>query len=194
LPLLVIAGCGGNPYEAVVEGVTLAAADGVVNPDPGPNVKLTMDNLTPDIPDVPVARLVIPNEVPWHAVQAELAAFAAKNVRPVLLVGVDSDVRAIVLSDELQTDQSIHLTDTMDGKFCVGPPTSTEAKCVQSSDRKHIARAFVRETVRDAVTSYGINDVDAVIPPDLEWGDVVRTIDGVRTCCGDTKVRVKIVE
>lgn len=188
-----LAACGGNPYEAVVDGVTLAAADGVVMPDPGPDVVLTSDNLEPAIPDVPVARLVIGYDVPWASVQATLAGFEAKHVRPVILVGVDHDVRAIVLSEELQGD-SIHLTATTEGKFCVGPPFTDEAKCITAVDHKHIQRAYVRETIRDAVTAYQLADVDVVVPPDLQWGDVVRTVDGARTCCGDTKVRVKLVE
>lgn len=191
---LLLAACGKNPYEAVVDGVVLASADKVVMPAPGPNVKLTLDHLEPQIPDVPVARLVIATDVSWGRVKTTLAAMQAKGVEPVILVGVDSDVRAFVLSDDFD-GPSIHLTSTPDGKFCVGPPTTNEAKCVTSSDQKHINRAFVRETIRDAVKAYApLRNVDAMVTDDLEWGDVVRTVDGARTCCGDTEVRVKLLE
>jgi hypothetical protein len=190
--LLLLAACGKNPYEAEVEGVVLADADGVVMPDEGPVVKLTLAELEPEVPDVEVARLVIARDVTWARVVTTIEAFEAKGVRPVLLVGIRNSVRAIVLSEELE-GPSIHLTATPDGKFCVGPPTSVEAKCVQSADRKHIGRAFVRETIRDAVKAYDLHDVDVMVTDDLEWADVVRTVDGARTCCGQTEVRVKLL-
>ena len=64
---------------------------------------------------------------------------------------------------------------------------------MQGADKKHVQRAFVRETIRDAVKAYGITDVDVMVTPDLQWADVVKTIDGARTCCGDTDVRVKLL-
>jgi hypothetical protein len=193
LVVAMIAGCGQNPYEAKVDGVVLADADAVVMPDEGPVVKLTLDNLEPEIPPVAVARLAIGLDVSWERVQTTIKAMRDAGVRPVLLVGVRQVVRAIVLSDEL-TGPSIHLTSTPDGKFCVGPPTSNEAKCVQSADAKHISRAFLRELIRDAVKAYDLHDVDALVTPDLKWADVVRTVDGARTCCGTTKVRVKLTD
>ena len=191
--LVLVAACGKNPYEARVDGVVLADADGVVMPEEAPLVKLTLAELEPEIPAVPVVRLAIGLDVSWERVQKTIIGMKEKGVRPVLLVGQRSDIRAIVLSDEL-TGPSIHLTSTNDGKFCVGPPTTNEAKCVQSSDRKHISRAFVRELIRDAVQAYDLHDVDVMAAPDLEWADVVRTVDGARTCCGKTEVHVQLAD
>jgi hypothetical protein len=187
------AACGQNPYQATVDGVLLADADAVVPVEDGPLVKLTLADLEPAIPDAPVIRLAIARDVSWERVQKMLAAVKEKGVRPVLLVGRRSEIHAFVLSEEVSID-SIHLTSTPDGKFCVGPPGVNEAKCVQGADRKHVQRAFVRETVRDAVKAYGIDEVDVVVTPDLEWADVVRTIDGARTCCKDTPVKVKLID
>jgi hypothetical protein len=192
--VLVLAACGPNPYQAKVEDILLADADEVlaVPKDSGPLVKLSLEYLDPEIPDVPVFRLAIARDVSWERVQKTLEAAKAKGAKPIILVGRRSDVRALVLTDEIG-EHSIHLTSTPDGKFCVGPPTTFEAKCVQGADKKHVQRAFVRETIRDAVKAYGITEVDVMVTPDLEWADVVKTIDGARTCCGDTDVRVKLL-
>lgn len=194
LAVLVVAACGPNPYQAKVEDILLADADDViaVPKDSGPLVKLSLEHLEPEIPDVPVFRLAIARDVGWERVQKTLEAAKAKGARPVILVGRRSDVRALVLTDEIG-EHSIHLTSTPDGKFCVGPPTTFEAKCVQGADKKHVQRAFVRETIREAVKAYGITDVDVMVTADLEWADVVKTIDGARTCCGDTEIRVKLL-
>lgn len=188
------AACGPNPYEARVNGVLLADADGVAalgDAAKAPLVTLTLDQLEPEIPAGPVARLAVARDVSWDRVQKTLIRFDAAGVTPVLLVGQRRDVRAFTLADAID-GPSIQLTSTADGKFCVGPPDVNEAKCVQSSDRKHINRAFVRETIREAVKAYDLTEVDVIAAPDVEWADVVRTIDGARTCCGDTTVKVTI--
>jgi hypothetical protein len=196
LAALALAACGPNPYQAKVEDILLADADEVHAVPPadeaGPLVKLSREHLDPEIPDVPQFRLAIARDVAWEKVQKTLEAAKAKGAKPIILVGRRSDVRALVLTEEIG-EHSIHLTSTPDGKFCVGPPTTFEAKCVQGADKKHVQRAFVRETIRDAVKAYGITEVDVMVTPDLEWADVVKTIDGARTCCGDTDVRVKLL-
>lgn len=191
--VLAAAACGQNPYEATVEGVLLADATGVVPAEDGPLVKLTLDDLEPTFPDAPVVRLAIARDVSWGRVQTTLAALRDKGIRPVLLVGKRDAVHGFVLSEEVG-EVSIHLTATPDGKFCVGRTGIDEARCVTSADRKHIHRAFVREHIRDAVKAYGLDEVDVVVTPDLQWADVVRTIDGARTCCKGTPVKVKLLD
>lgn len=191
--VLLAAACGPNPYEARVDGVLLADASGVVPAEDGPVVKLTLEDLEPVMPDAPVVRLAIARDVPWERVQRTLAALRDKGTRPVLLVGKRDAVHGFVLSEEIG-EVSIHVTSTPDGKFCVGRTGISEARCVTSSDRKHINRAFVREHVRDAVKAYGLQEVDVMVAPDLHWADVVRTIDGARTCCKDTAVKVKLLD
>lgn len=190
--VMLLVACGPNPYQAKIEGILLADADGVVPAEDGPLMKLSLEHLEPEIPDAPVVRLAIARDVSWQRVQTTLQAVRDRGARPVILVGKRSDVRAFVLSEEIG-EGSIHLTATPDGKFCVGPPDVPEAKCVQGADKKHVQRAFVRETIREAVKAYGITEVDVMVTPDLEWADVVKTIDGARTCCGDTEVKVKLL-
>jgi hypothetical protein len=190
--LLVLAACGSNPYEAKVEGIRLADADKTVEAKPGPTVKLTLEDLEPAIPQAPAARLVIARDVSWARVQTTLARFEAAGVEPVILVGTRGKVGALVLSDEIG-EQSIHLTATSDGKFCVGPPTADEARCTKSQSGNHIPRNYVREEMRAAVKAYQLTDVDVVLDANLWWVDVVHAIDGARTCCKGTAVKVKIV-
>jgi len=190
--LLLLAACGRNPYEATVEGVRLADADKVVAVDDGPVVKLTLDELEPAIPKVPAARVAIARDVTWERVQAMLARFVQANVRPVIVVNKRGDVGALTMSDEIG-EHSIHLVARVGGQFCVHPEGTDEKKCVTANDHKHINRAYVRELMREAVKAYQLTDVDLMVAPDLWWVDVVHALDGARTCCKGTEVRVKIV-
>ncbi len=190
-----LGGCGArsNPYEATIEGVLLADADQVI-PAPAaasaPLVKVTVAAPDPTPAAGPV-RLAIERKVPWGRVHALLGRYAAAGGEPALLVGKRDVVHAWVLSDEI-TGPAIQVTSTPDGKFCVGPPTVELAKCVQSSDKLHINRAFVREILRDAVKEYELTEVEVHAVSGLEWADVVRTVDGVRTCCGKTVIKARL--
>ncbi len=192
--LLVLGACntGDNPYEATIDGVLLADADRVL---PAPATTLPLAKLTVDGPDpAPTAtpgRLAIDRKVPWARVQAVLDRHAQAGAAPAILAGRRDTVHAWTLSDAI-TGPAIQVTATPDGKFCVGPPTSEFAKCVQSSDKKHVNRAFVREIVRDAVAAYDLTEVEVHVVPELEWADVVRTIDGARTCCGAKVINVNL--
>lgn len=193
---LVLAACGSNPYEAKVDGVVLAEADGVVVPEEGPLVKVTLerDHYDPQIPEgAPVVRLAINYDVSWKQARTVIQRVVDAGAKPVLLVGQRNRVRGFVLSDEIGP-KHIRLTAGSDGKFCVGPPTSNEARCTQSADRKHIPKAFVREEVRDSVKLYEMTDVDVVVTEDMDWADVVRTIDGARTCCDGMAIRAQLAD
>lgn len=190
---LFAAACGPNPFEARIEGVLLPDAQGVIKMPEGPLVQVRVDQPDPELPDAPLIKLAIERAVPWQRVQALVAAIEAKGGTAVPLVGVRTGAFGFVINDEL-TGPAIQLTSTPDGKFCVGPPGVDEAKCVQSSDRRHINRSFVRETIREAVKAYDLGDVEVWVPPELDWADVVRTIDGARTCCKGTSVRVRLHE
>lgn len=187
---------GKNPYQAKIDEVLLADADKVISAGTGEIVKLTLADLEPALPDVPAGttiRLAVDRSVQWHRVEATLAAIEAKGAKPLLLVGYRDEIHGFILQDELQ-GPAIQLTPTTEGKFCVGPPDNMEARCVTNRDRVHVNRAFVREEVRDANREWGLSDVDVLLPRDLEWADVVRTIDGARTCCGGKNIRVRLHE
>ena len=190
-----IAGCGGhNPYEAKVEEVLLADADKIIPTVPGELVKLTLEHLEPEIPDVPpgtVIRIAADRQVQFHRVMALIAAVEKKGAVPLLLVGYRDEVHAFKLQDELR-GPAIQLTPNAEGKFCVGPPDNLQARCVVNRDRAHVNRAFVREEIRAAHQEWGLSDVDVLVADEVQWADVVRTIDGARTCCGKVEIRVAL--
>lgn len=188
-----LAGCGGrNPYEAKVDEVLLADADRVIPAQKGALVKLTESDLEPALPELDAGatvRIAADRTVEWHRVQDLIAAVTKAGGVPHLLVGYRDEVHGFLLEDDLK-GPAIQLTPTPDGKFCVGPPDNLEARCVVNRDRAHVNRAFVREEIRGAYEEWGLTDVDVLLPADLEWADVVRTIDGARTCCGGVEIRV----
>ena len=200
LALLAIAICGGdlgcqNKFVATVGGALLAECDGVVTPAPGPLfvVKATTEETQLPLPAGPVIQLAVDRAVSWRRMSALLARVKAAHAQPVLLVGVRDAVRAFVPNDVLTGGPSIELVATPDGKFCMRPPGATEAYCVKGTSG-HIQRDFVRETMRDAVKAYGLFEVAVHVDASMEWADVVRTIDGARTCCDKTKVKVALVD
>jgi hypothetical protein len=191
LALAAVVGCTGKGQATVGEAL-IPQADGVIEAEPGDTLEVTdADQVIEAIPDGPVVRLGIDRNVPWHRVAELVEWVTAEGKKPVLLVGRRSKIKAFVLSDELVGDP-ITVTTTTDGKACVQPPGSPEAKCVQRGDKIHISRAYTRELVREAMRAYRLTDVEVILPPELGWGDVVRALDGARTCCADTTMRVRI--
>jgi len=167
-------------------------ATGVIDAEEGPTLHVPGDD-TSVLPDGPVVRLAISHDVKWTEANALIKRVEAAGKRPVLLVGKRHKLRAFQLSDgEIDMDKAIALTATADGKSCVAPPGSDEAKCVQPLDRVRIDRAYTRKLVREASDAYGLTDVDLQVARSLPWADVVRAIDGARTCCKDRTIRVKL--
>ncbi len=190
--LAVFPGCGKpKGYDAKVDGIVLAQADGVIDAEPGPTLRLPGDDQA-KLPDGPVVRLAIARKVPWGEVHQMLERIEAAGKKPVLLVGKRFHVKAFVLSQKLKGKESIALTATPDFKACVSPPGVDEAKCVQAVDKSYIDIAHTRTLVREAVKGYHLTDVNVEIAPNLPWADVVRTIDGARTAVRGTEIRVEL--
>ncbi|HTM23060.1 MAG TPA: hypothetical protein VL172_21215 [Kofleriaceae bacterium] len=188
---LLVAACESRP-EAAVDGVQLAQARGVIDEPDGDLIKMTEDAPDPPLPAAgKTVKLAVARRVPWNKLDAWLKRADAAGVKVGLLAGNRWHVRGFVLSDPL-SGESIALTGTSDGKICAAPPGEPEAKCYQTIDKDHIDEASTRRLVREAVTEYQLQDVDLQMPPEAQWQDVVRAIDGARTCCGDTSVRVKL--
>jgi len=185
-------GCRGKGH-AEVEGVLIPQATGVVEAEEGVTLAVDVDTLDEvEVPDAPVVRLAIGRKVPWNKVQELMAAVEARGGRPVLLVGDFHKVKAFRLEDTWTGDEpAIRVIAYVDGKACVQPPGAIEAKCVQSGDRSYIDRAFLRELVREQVKLYHPR-VEVELASTLNWADVVRTIDGSRTCCYETRVIVRL--
>ncbi len=136
-------------------------------------------------------RLAIARDVLWSEVRDLRKQILASGRTPYLIVADGRNVGAFILYEELK-GEPINVYVSVGGKLCVAPPRSREAKCVQRPDKSHVDRAFTRELVREAVKEYGLHDVLVDLPVDLEWGDVVRAVDGARTCCFEENVRVRL--
>lgn len=184
-----------NRLVAVVDGVLLPECDSAIEPPEAPVVKVLAEPAVPD-EELPLpagaARLAIEREVPWARVEALLALLESRKIEPILLVGTTYRVRRFFLNDELTRAPRFTVTGDAKGKFCVQTAELPQAYCVQGADRKHIHRAFVRETVREVVKKWEMKQVVVYVDPAMHWADVVRLVDGARTCCGKTQVRVEL--
>jgi hypothetical protein len=191
--LAVASGCG-NTGDATVEGVLLAQADGVADAPAGATVAADEKNI--DTVAVPagarLVRLALGRKVLWTQVQALARRVEAAGARPVFLAGNWQHVKELRLEDDWPGGPAIQVIAYVDGKACVQPPGAIEAKCVQSGTKKYIERAYLRELVREQVKMFDVTQVEVDLPSTLSWDDVVRTIDGARTCCEGTKVRVRL--
>jgi len=181
--------------EAKVGGATLPQANGVIaaaDARTAPTVVVLPGQPTPAFAAGPV-RLAVHLAVPWSQLEPVLDAADAAGARPTLLVGQRNRVHGFVISDELEPDRySLRMQTTGTGKFCLSPPNTREAYCVESADHRHVSSLYVREAVQKAVAEYDIMQALVVPTADARWGDIVRTIDGARTCCGARQFRVAI--
>lgn len=177
LAAVVAAACD-NHHEARVGAALLPQANQTSSRPAGTTTVVIMPGATPTLPPGPLA-LAIDVNVPWR----QVAALARATPAPTLLVGRYRHLRAFTLEDTLDDAPSIKITATAKGKFCVGPPDTDLAYCLESGDRKHISAAFVREVVRKAVAEYDLHQGRVDIDDDILWADLVRALDGARTCC-----------
>jgi hypothetical protein len=187
LPLLLLAASVATPacdshLDAEVGGALLPQALGVVPAGDGPTVVVLPGKPPPALTAGPV-KLAIDHAVPWSELGPLLAAADKAGAQPTLLVGQRDRIRGFRLSDELKDEYTLRFRPTSGGKFCLSPPGTREAYCVETGTRRHVSAVYVREAVQKAVAEYGIMQARLVPDADTRWGDIVRTIDGARTCC-----------
>jgi len=189
---LSIAACKSN-REATVEGVWVAQASQI---EPLPKIAriVVTKNAKPIIAKAEGdVALVLDRDVLWSQVQALREKLVEQGRHAYLVVANGRNVGTFNLYDELK-GVSIRVFVQEGGKLCVSPPNTPEAKCVQRLDKVHVDEVFTRELVREAVKGYQLHDVRVEVPADLGWADVVRAIDGARTCCFKEEVRVRLVQ
>ncbi len=182
--------------QAEVAGVWVAQAEGIEKLPKGKAVALVRGQVPASAADPSLGEgsdvlLAIARDVRWSKIRDLSEELVTAGRTPHLIVANGRDTGSFKLRDELQ-GEAIKVFVSVGGKLCVAPPNSPEAKCVQRGDRSHVDRAFTRELVREAVKGYRLHDVIVDVPADLEWADVVRAIDGSRTCCFEDKVRVRL--
>lgn len=196
-----LAGCKGPGPKQVGEA-TLALAAGVEE-IPAAAADAPVVEVMPDrpatVPDAPVVQLAIDRDATWGQVKATLHVIDQRGQSAVLLVAERRRVRSFPRFDQAgEIDapelvaRALEVTAYTDGKVCVRHPKVAEAKCVQTPARTYIDGAFTRELVREASKGYALTAAVADLPDALQWDDVVRVIDGVRTCCG-TERQVSVV-
>lgn len=193
--LLALLGFGGckAPERGNVNGILLPQATGVIDVPEGPTIELAEPGAAATLGPLPAGdtiKIAAHIDVPWPEMRDVIKSIHAAGKRAVPLVGVRNKVRGFVISDEL-AGESIALTAQPNGKACVSPPGVPEAKCVQTMSKKNIDRGFVRGLMSEAVNQYRLYDVDVEAQGDIRWIDVVRAVDGARTCCR-TAMRVKL--
>jgi hypothetical protein len=176
-----------NRNEARVGGALLPQANHTIATMPGATTVVITPGVMPTLPAGPV-QLAIDVNVPWSQVRTALTTVP----RPPAVVGDFNRRRGFILEDFLDDNPAVIITATAGGKFCLRPPDADLAYCMESSDRRHISAAFVREVMRKAVTEYGITQARIDADDHILWADLVRTIDGARTCCKQP-VKVMII-
>ena len=172
--------------DVTIDGVLIPQADGNYVPQEAPTVTFETGQTATDIelPEGAAVRLAIARGVSYGSAKALIERVEAAGKTPIILVGERFRLRAIHLNDKLShPSNAIRLVATPNGQACVAPPDNPKSKCVQGVYSRHISTAFVREFVREAINGYGLNEVRVYARPSVEFADVVRAIDGARTCC-----------
>lgn len=177
--------------QAEVKGIWVAQAEGIETLPDGDTIPMNRGVVPDDLGSTPDLRIAIARDVRWSAVRDLRKRLMEQGRVAHLVVANGRKKGGFQLYEELQ-GEPINVFVSVGGKLCVAPPGSPEAKCVQRGDRTHVDRAFTRELVREAVKGYGLHDVVVDVPADLDWADVVRAVDGARTCCFEDKVRVRL--
>ena len=187
-----------NQLVTVVDGVLLADCTSKVAPPSRAGVAVSkMLVATPEADaaigqsSATTVQLAIERGVPWPRAKAVIDRVKASGKTPVLLCGNISDERVFTIDDVPSGGLMIQMVVEPKGKFCVQTPELPQAYCVQGS-LGHIPRADVRQTMRETVKKWERTDVAVTVDPGTEWADVLRAIDGARTCCGATEVRVAL--
>jgi hypothetical protein len=194
LGLLVLSGCDSPPLGKVGDTMLAQAADTRKLGD-GPAATIELDAVKMDaLPSEAEIRLAIGKRVPWHRVRDTVAALEKAGKKVVLLSAQRRRIGEFALYDQVGP-RPIDVVTRTDGTACVRLPGVKEAKCVQRADAMHIDRAHLRQLTREAVRKSKIKEARVFVPRDMQWADVVRAVDAVRTCCKESlRPRAKLVD
>lgn len=191
-----VGSCKGPGPKKIGEA-TLAplAAGGTALPADAKNapVVVILPDKEPVIPEEETVKLAVDRLVPWHVVKTTVARMHEHGQTAILLVAQRQKVLELPLTEELY-DKPIYVYAMKEGKLCVKHPLAQEMKCTQTVSKKYIDGAHTRELVREAVLGYERANVELELDPSLSWGDVVTAVGATRSCCGDRKIRVRVVE
>lgn len=196
-PLACAGAC--QPVDVTVGRARLAQADGVAPAPPGPTIEVGPDGPAPAAPvgGGPV-RIAADRDAIWAEIVRAAQAVTAAGGEPVLLVATRARKIAAMpaAAPAPETTEGVILLEVRaDGTACVRPPGSIESWCIKRRLQDgRVERALVREHVRAAVKNGGGTHVHVRAVLSLRWGDVVRAVDGARTCCPGTTMTVSVAE
>jgi len=195
LAVFAIAGCNAPPLGKIGDTFLAQAADTRELPKSADAESIELDDFNPKVlPKANEIRLAAGKQAPWKSVREATRSLEAAGKKVHLLTARRRIVGALELYETLEA-APIEVVSRTDGKSCVRLPGVREAKCVQRVDARHVDRAHLRQLVREAVRVSKIRDVAVHVPEDMEWADVVRTVDGARTCCKEhLRPRVTLVD
>jgi biopolymer transport protein ExbD len=184
--ILATAACGKNTLMAQIDGATLPECDDLVPAADGPTIVIWPDSHEElyTLPTGPVVRIAADRAVSWRRVKQLAARLERQGSRPVLLVGrgVTNEIGAFVPTEPLHPGKHLVLDAGKDGEFFVGD--AEKGTRVKAFDHEHIAKSFIREAMPPIVKQSGVHDVEVRVDVHMNWADMVRAIDGARTCCG----------
>lgn len=187
LVVLLLTGC--QPLEVKVGKARLAEADSARPAPEGPTVEVP-GGTVPATVSGPVL-IAADRDATYAQVLDAMSAVRKAGGEPVLLVAHKRKPAALP-PPVAHEEPSIRLAIDTDMRACVGLPGWNERKCVERADGKHIDRAFVRELVREGVKASALTRVHVELPGAIAWAEVVRAVDGARTCCGATEILVSV--
>ncbi len=179
--------------QAHIEGIWVAQADGLSKAGKGETLAITRGLEIKTLPASDNVRLAVARDVEWSQVRTLRKRILEAGKTPYLMVASDRKTGSLELYEKLESETAIDVFVSVGGKLCVAPPgINQEGKCVDHPVNEHVDRSHTRELVREAVKGWGLHDVIVEVPPDLQWADVARAVDGARTCCFEDKVRVRL--
>ncbi len=187
--------CAPTPLGTVGKTLLAQAADTRELAKNADSTTIELDALDPSQPPATSeVRIAAGKHVPWRDVRNAVSNMESAGKSVVLLTARRRVMGAFDLYDDVGTSP-IEVVVRTDGNACVRLPGVREAKCVQRVDAKHIDRAHLRQLVREAIRVSKLREVVVYVPPDMEWADVVRSVDAARTCCKKTqKPAVKLID
>lgn len=181
--VVVAATACGSVKEAKVGEARLAYADGVDDAPKGWSTVEVMPGKAGALPDDAKQVLIAADRDAtfgdvWPLIQA-----ARTRDADLLFYVADRRQRVKVMEMNPPSDEKqIRVIVTDDGKVCVNLPGIKEAKCVMTAQHR-VDRSYTRELVREAFRASDLRHVRVEAETGLRWNDVVRAVDGARTCC-----------
>ena len=192
------AACTTHKHMAEIDGVTLPECDETVTAPDGPVFAFWAEAHEEEyrLPTGPVVRIAADRDVSWRRIKVVDDRLKQQGSKAVLLCGVGStdQIAAFDPFEKLDGGPHFKVRAFKKGEMFIDEPYGTYTTHVQSFDNQHIAKSFIREAMTPLVAKYNVHDVEVTADPAMHWVDVVRAVDGARTCCTGVEMRASLFE